>query len=79
VRAVFAGGDHSFATLVVPGEQEVSVISDCRRKHQSCLPPSLDYEGLKKLLDEALITKDYSHVSRCGLSIHSYAPLSVPH
>jgi E3 ubiquitin-protein ligase HERC4 len=80
VRRVFAGGDQSFASLVVPGEQDGSVIGDCRRKHLSCLPPSIDYEGVKKLLDEALITKDYSRAARypndCTEFVHCFHPLS---
>ena len=47
--------------------QDVSVISDHRTKHQSSLPPSLNFDHLKKLLDVALITKDYRQASRYNL------------
>ena len=40
------------------------MISDHRTKHQSSLPPSLNFDHLKKLLDVALITKDYRQASR---------------
>ena len=110
-RGVFAGGDQSFASLAVRGDQvrgirrrgrgrrekkgkgeqmvegeegivfgfkmcasyelcsttvvqDMSVISDHRQKQPGRLPPSLNYEALKEVLDEALITKDYTRASR---------------
>ena len=47
------------------------MIGDCRRKHVSCLPPSINYDVIKKVMDEALITKDYSHAARsvCACSL----------
>ena len=50
-----------FCTTVVQG---VSVISDHRRKQSGCILPSLNHDVLKEVLDEALITKDYTRASR---------------
>lgn len=50
--------------ITIPSMSPAQEISDHRQKQPACLPPSLNYDSLKELLDEALITKDYSKVSR---------------
>ena len=52
------------SVLVCTGAQDMSVMLDCRHKNVSCLPPPMAYDSLKKLLDEALITKNYSQALR---------------
>lgn len=75
VREVFAGGDQSFASLIIPGEQDLSVIADCRHQHPTCLPPSLNFDHLKYLLDQAFIMKNYTQVSSFLQMVFSHPAL----